>query len=64
MRYKRKKPGITELIQPFVSLLLEMQAYSLRGLRRGAWLVLVGLAGLELIAHLHLSVGDYTIMLW
>ncbi len=30
----------------------------------GTWLVLVGLAGLELIAHLHLSVGDYTIMLW
>lgn len=28
------------------------------------WLVMIGLAGLGLIAHQHLSVGDYQIMLW
>lgn len=30
----------------------------------GLWLVLVGLAGLEIVAHEHIRVGDYMIMLW
>lgn len=28
------------------------------------WLVLIGLAGLDVIAHQHVSVGDYMVMLW
>lgn len=28
------------------------------------WLVMIGLAGLGLIAHQHVSVGDYMVMLW
>jgi sulfite exporter TauE/SafE len=28
------------------------------------WLILIGLAGLEVIAHLHFAVGDYMVMLW
>ena len=30
----------------------------------GAWMVLVGLAGFELVPHVHVSAGDYQIMLW
>jgi len=30
----------------------------------GVWLILVGLAGLEAIAHMHIRAGDYMIMLW
>jgi len=30
----------------------------------GAWLVLVGLAGLEALPHLHLALGPHQIMLW
>jgi hypothetical protein len=30
----------------------------------GAWLFMVGLAGLGVVDHLHLGLGDYTIMLW
>jgi len=30
----------------------------------GAWMIMVGLAGLELVPHVHLAAGEYTIMLW
>jgi hypothetical protein len=30
----------------------------------GSWVVMVGLAGLELVPHVHLHAGDYMVMLW
>jgi len=30
----------------------------------GAWLIMVGLAGLEVVPHVHFNVLDHTVMLW
>ncbi|MCC6619809.1 MAG: sulfite exporter TauE/SafE family protein [Deltaproteobacteria bacterium] len=30
----------------------------------GAWMILVGLAGLEVVPHVHIPAGEFTIMLW